>query len=81
VLMVRPEDITIGPAAGADVVSVEAVVRERIFLGDAVRVHAVLPGGEEIVLQPGSMAAAEAVRPGDRIAVHWHRDRARLLDA
>jgi spermidine/putrescine transport system ATP-binding protein len=81
VLMVRPEDIMIGEAAGGDTVSVEAVVRERIFLGDTVRLHAALAGGEEIVLQPGSMAAAEAVRPGDRITVHWHRDRARLLDA
>ena len=80
VLMVRPEDVSIGRLDRTEIVGVEAVVRERIFLGDAVRVHAVLAGGEEIVLQPGSMAA-EGVRPGDRIVVHWHRDRARLLEA
>ena len=81
VLMVRPEDMTIGEAKAADAVGVEAIVRERIFLGDAMRVHAMLGDREEIVLQSGSMAAAEALEPGDRVAVHWPRDKARLLDA
>jgi spermidine/putrescine transport system ATP-binding protein len=80
VLMIRPEDIALGAPDAAEAVSVEATVRERIFLGDAVRVHAMFADGEEIVLQPGSMASAEAVKPGDRVTVHWHRDKARLLD-
>ncbi len=79
VLMVRPEDIALGAPAGEGFTSVEAVVRERIFVGDAVRVHAVLADGEEIVLQPGGVARADAVGPGERITVHWHRDKARLL--
>jgi hypothetical protein len=79
--MVRPEDIAIGEASATDAVGVEAIVRERIFLGDTVRVHAMLGDREEIVLQPGSMAAAEALEPGERVAVHWPRDKARLLDA
>jgi spermidine/putrescine transport system ATP-binding protein len=81
VLMVRPEDIAIGETKAADAVGVEAIVRECIFLGDAMRVHAMVGDREEIVLQSGSMAAAEALKPGDRVAVHWPRDKARLLDA
>src|SRR6185295_7423335 len=37
VLMVRPEDVTIGAASATDDIGVEAIVRERIFLGDAMR--------------------------------------------
>lgn len=79
-LMIRPEDIAIGGPAGEKVVTVEAVVRERIFLGDALRVHALLAGSEEIVLQPPASASVETVKPGDRIAVRWHCSKARLLD-
>jgi spermidine/putrescine transport system ATP-binding protein len=81
VLMVRPEDIAIGKAASDAFYSVEANVRERIFLGDAVRLHAILANGEEIVLQPGNGGAADTVEEGDRIVLNWHRDKARLLDA
>jgi hypothetical protein len=56
-------------------------VRERIFLGDAIRIHATLPGGDEIILQPGSASAAEGVAVGDRLTLSWHADRSRLLDA
>ncbi len=79
VLMVRPEDIAIGGPDGADAAPVEATVRERIFIGEAVRVHAML-GTEEIVLQPRNVTTAEAVRPGERVRLHWDWDKARLLD-
>jgi len=81
VLMVRPEDIGLGKPVGDQFVSVEAEVRERIFLGDAIRIHATLPGGDEIILQPGSAIAVEAVAVGDRLTLNWHADRSRLLDA
>jgi spermidine/putrescine transport system ATP-binding protein len=80
-VMVRPEDIQLGAGAPAeDCVNLEVVVRERIFLGNTVRVHAALGKDEEIVLQPASIGASEQVRPGDRITIHWHRYRARTLD-
>jgi hypothetical protein len=62
-------------------VSVEADVRERIFLGDAIRIHATLPDGDEIIVQPGNASAAEAVALGDHLILNWRPDRSRLLDA
>ena len=84
VLMVRPEDIAIRATdmpGTDDVVVVEAIVRERIFIGDAVRVHATLGEREEIVLQSASTSITEALKAGDRVTLCWPRDRARLLDA
>jgi spermidine/putrescine transport system ATP-binding protein len=81
VLMVRPEDIGLGTPSGDEFVSVDAEARERIFVGSAVRIHATLPNGDEIIVQPGNRGAAEAVAPGDRLILHWRPDRARLLDA
>jgi spermidine/putrescine transport system ATP-binding protein len=79
-LMIRPEDIVLEGVSGETFISVEADIRERIFLGDTVRIHATLPGGEEIVLQPGNRSIG-AVQPGDRLTLSWPSDKARLLDA
>ncbi len=81
VLMVRPEDIAIGAAGGADAIAVEATVRERIFLGDALRIYALIGEREEIMLQTPGTAATQRLAPGDRVTLHWPRDKARLLDA
>lgn len=80
VLMIRPEDIVVGGLSGDTSISVEAAVRERIFLGGTIRIHATLPGGEEIVLQPAD-GSPGIVQPGERLTLSWPSDKARLLDA
>jgi spermidine/putrescine transport system ATP-binding protein len=81
VLMVRPEDVDLGTGAPDPAyVALDATVRERVFLGNSVRVHTVLPGGEELVLRPSETSAVERLSPGEPITVHWRADRARVLD-
>jgi len=81
VLMVRPEDIALGPAPSAEFSGATATLRERIFLGNAVRIHAVLASGAEIVLQPQNSLLDQLPAPGLPIEIHWHRDKAKRLDA
>jgi hypothetical protein len=57
------------------------VVHERVFLGGISRVHAALGSEQTLVFQPPRAAGAPALVPGERVTVHWRRDRARLLDA
>jgi spermidine/putrescine transport system ATP-binding protein len=78
-LMVRPEDVGLGEGTG-EVVRLLATVRERVFIGDATRIHLVLDDGLEIIAQPSRGPVLEGLRPGERVTIHWRPDRARLLD-
>lgn len=78
-LMVRPEDVELGEGSG-EVVRLVATVRERVFIGDATRIHLALDDGLEIIAQPSRGPALESLRPGERVKIHWEADRARLLE-
>ena len=79
--MIRPEDIAIGPAPTGKFISMKAALRERIFIGDAVRIHATLDSGDEIVAQPPPAALDALPAVGQPIELHWHADKSRHLDA
>jgi ABC-type Fe3+/spermidine/putrescine transport system ATPase subunit len=81
VLMIRPEDISVGPAPSGEFTQGSGTLRERIFLGSAVRLHAVMANGSEIVLQPGTSALDGLPAPGEVITFNWRRDKARRLEA
>ena len=81
VVMIRPEDIVLGPAPPGDFTGATGTLRERIFLGDAVRVHAVLANGAEIVLQSSNIQGEHLPGAGESIEFHWRRDKAKLLEA
>ena len=81
VLMIRPEDISVGPAPSGDFTEGTGTLRERIFLGSAVRLHAVMANGSEIVLQPGNFALERLPVPGEAITFNWRCDKARRLEA
>ena len=81
VIMIRPEDIEVGPPADADSVVLEVVVRENVFLGGTSRVHASFGADQHLVFQPSRAVPQNALEPGCRLTVHWARDRARVLDA
>jgi len=81
VLMIRPEDISVGPAPSSEFKEGTGTLRERIFLGSAVRLHAVMANGLEIVLQPGNSALERLPIPGEAITFNWRRDKARRLGA
>ena len=80
VLMIRPEDIAIGPAPSVEFTGTVGTLRERIFLGNAVRIHAVLASGAEIVLQPPNSMLEHLPAPGQPIEIHWRRDKTKRLD-
>jgi spermidine/putrescine transport system ATP-binding protein len=84
VLMIRPEDVGLGRLDGGSgdaIVHVEAAVCERIFIGDATRIHLLLDNGQEIVAQPPRSPLTDRVAPGERVTIHWRAERARALDA
>jgi spermidine/putrescine transport system ATP-binding protein len=81
VLMIRPEDISVGLAPSSEFTEATGTLRERIFLGSAVRLHAVMANGSEIVLQPGNSALDRLPIPGEAITFNWRRDKARRLGA
>jgi len=80
VLMVRPEEVGLGEGDG-DLIRLPGVVSERVFTGNATRVHVTLAEGREIVAQPVRSQAIDELRRGERVTVHWRADRSRLLDA
>lgn len=80
VLLVRPESIDLGPGpAGVETVTLQATVRETVFAGSTIRLYAEIDGGVEIVFEPSSMEAAERLKKGARVTIHWRRDQGRVL--
>lgn len=86
-LAVRPEAIAVvaaaGPAApggnsaaapGAN--SVAATVREAVYAGSAVRVHATLAGGQAIVAH---VESGTDIRIGGTVRLAWPADRGRFV--
>jgi spermidine/putrescine transport system ATP-binding protein len=81
VLMIRPEDIALGAPPSEAFAGERVRLKERIFIGSAVRLHTELANGTELILQPSGQQAETTAAPGDIIDVHWRRDKAKLLDA
>ena len=78
-LLVRPEHIALGARNEEACVTLQVRVRETIFVGGALRVHAVLSSEQELVFLPASGARAMQIQPGDVVDVHWHIDDATVL--
>jgi len=78
-LMVRPEDVLVGGAVGADEVALPATLKDKVFVGSTWRLFLAVAGGQEIAAEPGYSVEAERLAVGETITVHWRRDAARLL--
>ncbi len=70
-LLVRPESIDLGRMTGDQAISLDAVVRDKIFVGNGIKLYARTRAGLDLVLQPANRAAAEQLAPGDAVTVHW----------
>ncbi|MGF7159119.1 spermidine/putrescine transport system ATP-binding protein [Rhodoligotrophos appendicifer] len=81
VVMIRPEDIEVGPAPDENHVGLDVTVLERVFLGGATRIHADFGGDQPLVFQPSKFEERASLEPGHRLTIHWQRDRGRVLDA
>ena len=79
-LMIRPEDIQLGPpAAGGASVVLKATVRDKVFLGSAWRVYVTLSSGQEIAAHSASGEAVDHTAKGGMVELWWPRDRGRVL--
>ena len=79
-LMVRPESLRLGGAAGADHVALPAMLKDKAFVGSTYRLYLVLADGQEIAAEPGCSREVDELAPGAAVWVHWHKDAARLLE-
>ena len=69
-VIVRPENITLGPAAESLANRYAAEVREALYIGDLVKYRCVTePGDEFVVKSLGSMGVPLA--PGARVTIGW----------
>ncbi|MDX8529197.1 ABC transporter ATP-binding protein [Mesorhizobium sp. MSK_1335] len=76
-LMIRPENIAVGPAVGPDETAVEGVVASVAFLGSTRRVHLELANREVAIVDiPGTGPKPEL---GQALTVHWHGAKATFV--
>lgn len=80
-LSLRPERVFIGDAPGGRVNRAEGVIRERIYMGDHIRVSMSLPGADEFIVKIPNNATQTGLKAGDSIRVWWHPEDCRALDA
>ncbi len=80
-LMVRPEDISMGKPPSDQFASEGVILRRRLFIGDTVRVHAELADGGELVFQLPARLSNEPLAIGEKVDVHWSRERERILES
>ncbi|MEW5422761.1 ABC transporter ATP-binding protein [Amorphus sp. 3PC139-8] len=78
-LSLRPERVEIqpGPELGN---SLEARVREMIFLGDHIRVRLAVAGNEEFIVKVPNKHDEHELKEGETTTVGWHASDCRALD-
>ena len=80
-LSLRPERVSINPAAGATPNRATARVMELIYLGDHIRTRVTVCGhGDFIIKIPNSTGHAQ-LKSGEEVTVGWEADDCRALDA
>lgn len=80
-LTIRPERVELNPAPGSVANIFDAVVRDVIFLGDHLRIHAELLGNAQFIVKIRNIVGQGAVLPGDTIKLGWLATDCRALDA
>lgn len=80
-LTIRPERVELNPRPGSVANIFDAVVRDVIFLGDHLRIHAELLGNAHFIVKIRNIVGQGAVLPGDSIRLGWLATDCRALDA
>ena len=78
-LMVRPEDVVIGKAPSDQFAGESVILLRRLFVGDTVQVHAEFAHGGELVFHLPARQSDAHLAIGEKIDVHWPRERERIL--
>ena len=78
-LSVRPERVRIGEKVGVN--SIDAVVKELIYLGDHIRCRMDVMGNDEFVVKIPNSATSISMDVGEKTSVSWDVSDCRALDA
>jgi putative spermidine/putrescine transport system ATP-binding protein len=80
-LSLRPERITVRPAAGETENVFDATVEELIYLGDHVRTRVKLLGTNDFIIKVPNAYGHQHLKVGETVPVGWHSRDCRALDA
>ncbi len=80
-LTIRPERVELNPAPGRTANVFAAKVRDLIFLGDHLRIHAELLGNPQFIVKIPNIVGHGAVLPGDTVQLGWLTTDCQALDA
>ncbi|RKF14149.1 ABC transporter ATP-binding protein [Roseovarius spongiae] len=77
-LIIRPEQLSLGPAGGEGMNELRASLRDIVYIGSDNRLLLGLPDGTEITVRqdPAHMNGLSA---GDEVTVHWPADAGRIV--
>jgi len=79
-LSLRPERVTLNPAAGSLENIFEGTVRELIYLGDHLRTRINVCGNDEFIVKVPNAAGRLKIDKGEKINVGWTPEDCRALD-
>jgi putative spermidine/putrescine transport system ATP-binding protein len=79
-LSLRPERVTLNPAAGSLENIFEGTVRELIYLGDHLRTRINVCGNDEFIVKVPNAAGRLKIGKGEKINVGWTSEDCRALD-
>ncbi|MRG73812.1 polyamine ABC transporter ATP-binding protein [Alphaproteobacteria bacterium HT1-32] len=80
-LSLRPERVTISPAAGATDNACPARVEELIYLGDHIRTRLTVSGNDQFIVKVPNAHGHILLNRGDEVNVGWATEDCRALDA
>nr|WP_279153104.1 ABC transporter ATP-binding protein [Pseudomonas mosselii] len=75
-LLIRPENIRL---CNPEVSSYQAILADRVYLGDHLRVHLRLANGETLIVKTPNDESVRAMHDGQRIGFTWRPEDARVF--
>ena len=80
VLLVRPESIMLGEGDPSDTtLTLHVAIRDKVFVGNGIRIYARTAAGLDLVLQLADRRAAEQLKLGIMVPVHWPYHECQIL--
>lgn len=80
-LTIRPERVALNPAPDLYPNCFEAEVKDIIFMGDYLRIHATLLGQQQFIVKIPNVIGHGGILPGDTVRLGWLVTDCRALDA
>ncbi|SFD69922.1 ABC transporter ATP-binding protein [Roseivivax sediminis] len=78
---IRPERVEFNPDLGTTAHTLEATVREFIYMGDVFRTRLSVAGNDEFIVKTRNRADQKRLSPGETVKIGWLPEDCRALDA